>query len=161
MISRREASGPPHPDEAPVGAQAPAARPAAPAAQSASPVPHNAAAARDAVARLLTSHFCELEAEGLADVVVADALLVTSELVTNAFRHGGGLTRFSAELTDEGLCVAVSDTSTDTPVGHHEGDSGAARIGGYGWPLVLRLATRVSITCHSGGKRITALIPLT
>ncbi|WP_328321560.1 ATP-binding protein [Streptomyces sp. NBC_00388] len=130
-------------------------------APRAAPLPHNAAAAREAVTRLLTSHFCRLDGEGPADVVVADALLVTSELVTNAFRHGGGLTRFAAELSDEGLCVTVGDASTRTPVGRHEDAVGAARIGGYGWPLVLRLALRVSITRLPGGKDITALVPLT
>ncbi|MFD0064128.1 ATP-binding protein [Streptomyces sp. NPDC056690] len=128
---------------------------------SASSMPQNAAAARDAVIKLLTSRFCGLEGEGADDVVVADALLVTSELVTNAFRHGGGLTHFTVELTNEGLCIAVGDASTRTPILPDEGDVGGARIGGYGWLLVRRLATRVSITCHKGGKIIAALVPLT
>ncbi|MFD4715969.1 ATP-binding protein, partial [Streptomyces sp. NPDC058430] len=128
-------------------------------APSASSMPRNAAAARDAVIELLTSRFWCLEGEGAADVVVADALLVTSELVTNAFRHGGGLTRFTVELTDEGLCIAVGDASTRTPVLPDEDGVGEGRIGGYGWLLVRRLATCVSITCHQGGKNITAFVP--
>ncbi|RFC76802.1 ATP-binding protein [Streptomyces sp. AcE210] len=123
-------------------------------------MPRNAAAARDAVIELLTSRFWGLEGEGADDVVVADALLVTSELVTNAFRHGGGLTHFTVELADEGLCIAVGDASTRTPVLPDEDDVGEARIGGYGWLLVRRLATRVSISCHQGGKNITAVVPL-
>lgn len=78
------------------------------------PVPANAADARDAVMRLLTTQFCGPVSEGLAaDVVVADALLVTSELVTNAVRHGGGITGFAAELTDEGLRLTVMDASRE------------------------------------------------
>ncbi|ROQ76795.1 anti-sigma regulatory factor (Ser/Thr protein kinase) [Streptomyces sp. CEV 2-1] len=126
------------------------------------PVPENAAAARDAVMRLLTSQFCGLVGEGLAaDVVVADALLVTSELVTNAVRHGGGLTGFAAELTDEGLRLSVADASPDPPIDHEAQTSAVGRIGGYGWALVRRLAKQVSVTVHPGGKRIIALIPLT
>ncbi|MFJ8251786.1 ATP-binding protein [Streptomyces sp. NPDC094466] len=125
-------------------------------------VPENAAAARDAVMRLLTSQFCGPVSDGLtADVVVADALLITSELVTNAFRHGGGLTAFTAEITDEGLLLTVGDASQDLPVACDTGASGADRIGGYGWPLVCRLAKETSVTVHPGGKNVVALIPLT
>lgn len=128
------------------------------------PVPENAAAARDTVMRLLTSQFGGLVSEGpAADVVVADALLITSELVTNALRHGGGITGFAAELTDEGLRIAVADASPDLPVSCDADNetSGVGRIGGYGWPLVRRLAKQVSVTVHPGGKSIVALISLT
>ncbi|NED87516.1 ATP-binding protein [Streptomyces sp. SID11233] len=128
------------------------------------PVPKNAAEARDAVMQLLTAQFCGLDSEGLAaDVVVADALLVTSELVTNAFRHGGGLTGFAAELTDEGLRLSVEDARREVPVaGDTDAEnSGVGRIGGYGWALVRRLAKQVSVSVHPGGKRIVALISLT
>ncbi|MFJ6855199.1 ATP-binding protein [Streptomyces sp. NPDC091271] len=123
-------------------------------------VPRNAAAARDAVVRLLQERFCELGGEGPADVVVADALLVTSELVTNAVRHGGGLTGFTTEITDEGLLLTVSDASTLPPV-TVERDPSAAPVGGYGWPLVHRLAKRVSVTYLPDGKHIVALVALT
>ncbi|MER8199261.1 ATP-binding protein [Streptomyces microflavus] len=129
---------------------------------AAAPFPQNAAGARDAVMQLLTSYFRGQVGDGLtADVVVADALLVTSELVTNAFRYGGGLTGFKAELTDEGLRLAVEDASPDLPVASDPANSGAGRIGGYGWPLVRKLAKQVSITVHPGGKHIVALISLT
>ncbi|MER6639029.1 ATP-binding protein [Streptomyces microflavus] len=138
------------------------ARPASGLDESAAgPVPENAAEARDAVMQLLTSYFRGQAGDGLTDVVVADALLVTSELVTNAFRHGGGLTGFAAELTDEGLRLAVADASPELPVASDRANSGAVRIGGYGWPLVRKLANQVSITVHPGGKHIVALIPLT
>ncbi|MEV8319377.1 ATP-binding protein [Streptomyces sp. NPDC059900] len=123
-------------------------------------MPRTPGDARAEVTKLLSSHFCSLEGEGADDVVVADALLVTTELVTNAFRHGGGLTRFSAELTDEGLSLVVGDASTRTPVVPDDDVGGASRAGGYGWLLVRRLAARVSVTCHEGGKDITALVEL-
>ncbi|MEU0135586.1 ATP-binding protein [Streptomyces sp. NPDC006296] len=123
-------------------------------------VPQNAAAARDVVTRLLEAEFCALGGEAPADVVVADALLVTSELVTNAVRHGGGLTGFTAEITDDGLLLTVADASTRAPV-TSERDPAAASIGGYGWLLVRRLARQVSITYLPGGKNIVALVALT
>ncbi|MFI2783493.1 ATP-binding protein [Streptomyces sp. ALB3] len=122
-------------------------------------VPRNAAAARDVVTRLLDARFCGLGGEGPADVVVADALLVTSELVTNAVRHGGGLTGFSAEITDDGLLLTVADASTLPPVTAERGPATAA-VGGYGWLLVRRLAKQVSVTYVPGGKHIVALVAL-
>ncbi|MEW1887901.1 ATP-binding protein [Streptomyces sp. NPDC048567] len=123
-------------------------------------VPESAAAARDAVTELLTTQFCALVgAEMTADVVVADALLVTSELVTNAVVHAGGVTGFAAELTGDGLRITVSDASPDLPV--VEAGSAAGWVsGGYGWTLVCRLAERVAIDVGPRGKSITALVTL-
>ncbi|MFJ1611099.1 ATP-binding protein [Streptomyces sp. NPDC088253] len=160
-IKREISSQGDHPENAPDAAETAASWMNGVVARSAPPVPPNAAAAREAVTELLTSRSCGLEGEKPADVVVADALLVTSELVTNAFRHGGGLTGFAAELTDKGLRIAVGDASTRAPVVQEKGDAGAAQIGGYGWLLVRRVATNISIAFHPGGKHITALIPLT
>ncbi|MGW1814324.1 ATP-binding protein [Streptomyces sp. NPDC002125] len=123
-------------------------------------VPRNAAAARAVVTRLLEAWFSGRDGEVPADFVVADALLVTSELVTNAVRHGGGLTGFTAEITDDGLLLTVGDASAEAPV-VTERDPATAPIGGYGWPLVRRLTEWVSVTHHLGGKNIVALIALT
>ncbi|MFE4217086.1 ATP-binding protein [Streptomyces sp. NPDC056844] len=122
-------------------------------------VPRNAAAARDAVVRVLRERFRGRRGEEPAEVVVGDALLVTSELVTNAVRHGGGLTGFTTEITDEGLLLTVSDASTRPPV-TAERDPATPSVGGYGWLLVRRLAKRVSVTYLPDGKHIVALIPL-
>ncbi|MGW6684066.1 ATP-binding protein [[Kitasatospora] papulosa] len=145
------------------GPEEAAVRPAPEQPEGAGPgpgVPRNAAAARDMVTRLLEAEFCVLGEEGPVDVVVADALLVTSELVTNAVRHGGGLTGFNAEITDDGLLLTVADASTHAPV-TAERDPAAASVGGYGWLLVRRLARRVSITYLPDGKHIVALVALT
>ncbi|MFE9929632.1 ATP-binding protein [Streptomyces sp. NPDC005533] len=97
---------------------------------------------------------------GPGDAVVADALLVTSELVTNAFRHGGGLTGFAAETDGRTLTISVSDASNEIPstaAGHS-----AHSEGGFGWELVHLLARRVSVDRHpGGGKTIEVTIPLT
>ncbi|WP_031085009.1 ATP-binding protein [Streptomyces sp. NRRL WC-3549] len=121
-------------------------------------VPQNAAAARAVVTRLLAARAGGPDGRA-ADVTVADALLVTSELVTNALRHGGGLTGFAAEVNAEGLLLTVSDASSTPPavtVRLPEAD----HIGGYGWPLVRRLTRRLTVTFHPGGKHIVALVAL-
>ncbi|MFD5899598.1 hypothetical protein [Streptomyces sp. NPDC060366] len=58
---------------------------------------------------LLHSGFCEIDETTLDDVVLADALLVTSEPVTNAPRHGAGITDFAAELARDGPRITVAD----------------------------------------------------
>lgn len=132
-------------------------------AERLSAVPENAAAARGIVSDLLAARFGAAVAEWPAHVV-DDMLLVTSELVTNAFRHGGRLTAFETEVTGDGLRITVGDASTESPAESPamgpEIRAGAARIGGYGWPLVRLLAGRVSISHHAGGKQITVLMAL-
>lgn len=93
------------------------------------------------------------------DTVVADALLVTSELVTNALRHAGGVTAFEAMADRVGLRLVVEDASTGLP--STKEPSGDFTPGGYGWPMICRLATSVTVSLlPSGGKRIQVFMPL-
>ncbi|MFJ2605648.1 ATP-binding protein [Streptomyces sp. NPDC091279] len=96
------------------------------------------------------------------DEDVIDLLLVVSELVTNAIRHGDGLAGFEVAVTDDGVRLLVHDHSDAVP----RSAAGAAppghRVSGYGWPLVLRLAREVAVDRRAGGgKTISALMPLT
>ncbi|MEU4358686.1 ATP-binding protein [Streptomyces virginiae] len=115
--------------------------------------PATAAAARDQVSALLQRAGISLDS-----VIAADTLLVTSELVTNAIRHGSGITTFHSDITDGTLHVSVGDNNPRGP---------AARTvtpgepGGYGWPLIQRLAQHIHITSHRQGKTITASLRLT
>ncbi|MFF7339832.1 ATP-binding protein [Streptomyces sp. NPDC008163] len=128
-----------------------------------SPVPRNAAAARGIVAELLVAHFGAALDEWPAHVV-DDTLLVTSELVTNAIRHGGRLTAFETEITGDGLRITVGDASSESPAELPAKEprvrAEAPRIGGYGWPLVRLLARRVSVGVDPDGKRITVVMEL-
>ncbi|MFD3808621.1 ATP-binding protein [Streptomyces sp. NPDC058611] len=112
----------------------------------------SAAAARRNVSELL-------ERAGIHhdSVTAADALIVTTELVTNAIRHGGGITLFRTSITGDALHVSVGDASTRPP-SSHRGDP--ARPGGYGWPLIQRLAEHIDITPHPGGETIEAVLRL-
>ncbi|MFJ5807847.1 ATP-binding protein [Streptomyces sp. NPDC093093] len=125
----------------------------------AQPVPHTAMEARDRVRFLLGS-------AGLVGVgpdgedVLTDALLVTSELATNAIRHGGGITGFSASVSENGLRLSITDPSGDRPVTLPR-QAGTFLAGGFGWPLIQRLSHSMTVTVlPAGGKRITVLVPL-
>ncbi|WP_432072574.1 ATP-binding protein [Streptomyces wuyuanensis] len=104
-----------------------------------------------------------LSARGAPDTeVVGDALLVTSELVTNALRHGGGMTSFDVELTDGGCRVSVGDRSDRLPrLASPRDGSGRPRVGGHGWRVIRTLVRSITITPEAdGGKRVSVLIPL-
>jgi anti-sigma regulatory factor (Ser/Thr protein kinase) len=93
---------------------------------------------------------------------LSDALLVASELTTNAILHGGGVTDFQVDVDDPGVRVSVSDRSDALPVIAPRTDPhGRMRHGGHGWPIVCRLARDVRVSdLPSGGKCITAVVPL-
>ncbi|WP_394427967.1 ATP-binding protein [Streptomyces sp. SGAir0957] len=90
---------------------------------------------------------------------VADAELICSELVSNARRHGSGLTSFRVWHERGCVLIEVSDRSAALPVtpGGHR-----AEPGGFGWALVRKLAASVSVNAHSDGtgKTITAYLPV-
>ncbi|MFJ9638564.1 ATP-binding protein [Streptomyces sp. NPDC101178] len=123
--------------------------------------PATAAAARTLVRELMALGAPDLQDEEAGARVLADALLVTSELVTNAIRHGGGLTAFDLWITDDGLILNVEDASPRPPVTTDPDKREKGQIGGFGWPLVCRLAQHVAVTALPDGKQITVLIRLT
>ncbi|MFG2976894.1 ATP-binding protein [Streptomyces sp. NPDC048331] len=114
--------------------------------------PASAAAARARVCEVL-----RLAGVGLDSVIAADALLVTSELVTNAIRHGGGVTAFRADVTDDVLLLSIGDADPRLPAPR---TGTVERPGGYGWPLVQRLAERVDCRTHPDGKTISTVLRL-
>jgi anti-sigma regulatory factor (Ser/Thr protein kinase) len=100
--------------------------------------------------------------EGLQQPAVApDAagtvVLVVSELVTNALRHGGG--RCTVELTahPDTIEVAVHDPSRHVPRMRTPDLNGGT--GGFGWPMVTRLAHATAVTRRvCGGKTVSAFL---
>ncbi|MFE7776358.1 ATP-binding protein [Streptomyces sp. NPDC057445] len=124
------------------------------------PLPSSAAVARDQVARLLDDRFRPSPEDPRHSTALADALLVTSELVTNAIRHGGGVCGFSAHVTDAGLVLSVSDRSGRIPRTIRPSNASAVPVGGYGWPLILRLAEEVDVSPRREGKNISVLLRL-
>jgi anti-sigma regulatory factor (Ser/Thr protein kinase) len=106
---------------------------------------HAPRAARSAVAAVLT-------AWGHADRDTLEAaVLVTSELVTNAVLHGGGCLGLHVESHDGRVVLSVTDGSAVVP----ERRPPDAR-GGRGLAIIERLCTRWGVHDHEGGKRVWA-----
>ncbi|MEU5208997.1 ATP-binding protein [Streptomyces sp. NPDC020742] len=116
-------------------------------------IPATAAEARNRVHDLLQAH-----PQPLDEVFLIDALLITSELVTNARRHAGGVTAFAARITDDRLEILVEDAVPQHPVAVPH--NGPGEVGGYGWPMVCQLATSVDITPTDAGKAIAVAVHL-
>ncbi|EGX57519.1 hypothetical protein SZN_22381 [Streptomyces zinciresistens K42] len=123
--------------------------------------PRSPAEARGAVRRVLSRHPLDRVTARAPDTL-SDALLVASELTTNAMLHGGGVTGFDVEVVGHDLRLSVSDRERRRPVALEPlGPDGRYRCGGRGWPIVCRLSRTVQVSdLPSGGKRVTAVIAL-
>jgi anti-sigma regulatory factor (Ser/Thr protein kinase) len=118
------------------------------------------AEARKAVERAVTER-CRATRTRYDPEALDDALLVASELTTNAILHGGGVTDFRVDVLGTGVRVSVCDRSDRRPEARDAADlRRRQRIGGHGWPIVCRLARDVSVAeLPAGGKCITAVVP--
>ncbi|MEJ8650703.1 ATP-binding protein [Streptomyces sp. MS1.AVA.3] len=88
-----------------------------------------------------------------ADTVV----LVVSELVTNALRHGGGTCTLDLTAHPDSIEVAVHDPSPQVPRMRTPDLNGGT--GGFGWPMVNRLARSTAVTRQTaGGKTVSAIL---
>ncbi|EPH45203.1 ATP-binding protein [Streptomyces aurantiacus] len=83
-------------------------------------------------------------------------LLVVSELVTNALRHGCGVTGLRLSHHARGLTVSVGDAG-DRPPRTRPLDP--ARPGGFGLHLVRGLTGGVEVEWRPGGKCVRATVP--
>lgn len=89
-----------------------------------------------------------------------DALLVASELVTNAVRHGGRLVRLDLELQPETLRIAVSDGSSVLPRPREADDHD--REMGRGLLILGELSSSWGVeNGPDGGKQVWAALPVT
>lgn len=122
--------------------------------------------ARRAVERVVTDCAGARDGGSCDTGALSDAVLVASELTTNAILHGGGITDFRVDLVGPGrrpgVRLSVCDRSHDLPVAvPATDDRGRRRLGGRGWPIVCRLAREVRVAdLPSGGKCITVVVPL-
>ncbi|MGW6289084.1 ATP-binding protein [Streptomyces sp. NPDC055107] len=92
-------------------------------------------------------------AAGAADTVI----LIVSELVTNALRHGGGTYTLRLTAHPDLIEVAVDDPSPKPPRMRTPDLTGAT--GGFGWRMVTHL-TRTTAVIHrpTGGKTVSAFL---
>ena len=92
---------------------------------------------------------------GCADGLVAAAVQVANELVSNAVEHAGSRSQLDVGLDDAGLRCTVRDYSTTAPVLRVRD---LESVGGYGLQLVDGLARSWGWTAHPDGKTIWALL---
>ncbi|MER5948636.1 ATP-binding protein [Streptomyces sp. NPDC001904] len=93
--------------------------------------------------------------EAQAALLQQDACLVTSELVTNAMLHGGGVRDFDAGLQGHVLTIRVGDRSTTPPTPR---SPAPAVPGGHGWLVIQRLSTGVTVEPDAHGKTVRVTI---
>ncbi|MFF8837356.1 ATP-binding protein [Streptomyces sp. NPDC015130] len=105
---------------------------------------------RDLTQRALSEWFGPAGAPG--QVAAEDALLLVSEIVTNAFVHGGVPYELRLDRTDGGLWVQVSDTSPVRPRPH--GPHHAGGTSGHGLYLLERLAVAWGCVRRGEGKTV-------
>ncbi|MGW9455285.1 ATP-binding protein [Streptomyces globisporus] len=105
-------------------------------------------------ARAFTDRLTPAPCPDRADTFV----LVVSELVTNALRHGGGAFTLRLNAHPDAIEVAVDDDGPQLPRMRTPDRTGAG--GGFGWPMVNHLARTTAITRRAaGGKTVIALLP--
>jgi anti-sigma regulatory factor (Ser/Thr protein kinase) len=112
--------------------------------------------ATDAIALARAWVASELAAVAVASSCCDDVVLVASELVTNAVRHGAGRVVARLTIRRSHVELSVSDGGTGEPrVGR--GDAGA--VGGLGLQIVERLASRWGVIRGPDGKTVWAVLP--
>lgn len=117
--------------------------------------------ARDATARFLRraadtrTEAADGYGDTAPDVDTDTALLVVSELVTNAVKHAPGPLRLELTLRDSALVISVHDGSPTGPVVRQPDPE---RIGGHGMEIVTALCRYVVTEPAPNGKRVTAVL---
>ena len=97
-----------------------------------------------------------LRRNGVPGRVRQDAILIVSELVTNALRHGLGEIVARSSLSDHAeLRIAVTDSGNELPVMQPVDPD---RVGGVGLHIVEQLATQWGIAPFPGGKTVWATL---
>ncbi|WP_239146350.1 ATP-binding protein [Streptomyces sp. SID10815] len=119
-------------------------------------LPARSAAAPEA--RRAARRFVRRLAPRVVDRVAQDIDLVVTELVTNAVRHARGATcTLILDARPDAVEVTVVDEDPTPPRPHAPDFSGC--LGGFGWPMVRRLARQVTVALIPDGKAVCALVP--
>jgi anti-sigma regulatory factor (Ser/Thr protein kinase) len=108
---------------------------------------------RIAAARDFACDFLDRSIPPVPAVLLSDAVLAVSELVTNAVLHAPGPCTLT--LADDGrdVTITVDDTSTRPLTARTADMSGGT--GGFGWHLLHRISPNLTIEPIPGGKRIS------
>jgi anti-sigma regulatory factor (Ser/Thr protein kinase) len=87
----------------------------------------------------------------LAPHLLDDALLLVSEIVTNAVKYGGAPVRLEVDCDDSGILVAVEDTNPVMPKPRRRDPR---RHSGRGLLLLERLAAEWGVRRTEAGKQV-------
>jgi anti-sigma regulatory factor (Ser/Thr protein kinase) len=115
-------------------------------------LPASASAAR--TGRAFVSAYCRRH--HLPVRATEDAVLLTSELLSNAYLHARSATVVSVGLLDRTLRVEVADDSETQP---EPPEAGPSATGGRGMRLIDTLAQRWGVRRHPGGKSVWFELP--
>ena len=85
---------------------------------------------------------------------IADAVLVASELITNAVLHGDGADRIAVVCDQATVHVTVHDSNPAVPVVCFDPD----RVGGRGLRIVEQLAQQWGVSRAGTGKKVWAIL---
>jgi len=114
------------------------------------PEPQSASSARDVLRRSFREWHVDSQTH------LETALLVVTELVTNAVRHGQSRVTLALTLDDDRLLLEVADDGSGVPQVRHPGWQA---VGGRGLLLVEALATRWGVRRSGRGKVVWAELP--
>ncbi len=103
-------------------------------------------------ARVLTRAFLDACVPSLEVQACEDALLLVSELVSNAVRHAPGPCTLTLTHGGAGFGIALSDTSQVFP--EPRTPDLLTGAGGFGWHLLERLSQSLEVRQHPGGKTV-------
>ena len=103
----------------------------------------------------------DLLAAGVAEPVIGDAVLVLSELLSNAIRHArplpGAIVEVAWRLGPDGIEVTVSDGGAPThPAATH---AALSALGGRGLDIVEYLSSTWGVRPGEAGLTVWALLP--
>jgi anti-sigma regulatory factor (Ser/Thr protein kinase) len=115
-------------------------------------LPASASAAR--TGRAFVSAYCQRH--DLSVDATDDAVLLTSELLSNAYLHARSATVLSVALLDHKLRVEVADESLTQPATR---ESGSSATGGRGMRLIDEVAQRWGVQQRAGGKSVWFELP--
>ncbi len=99
-----------------------------------------------------------LEARDVDPVLVDDASLLVSELVTNAMVHAGGARGLRATFADGVLTLSVTDRSRITPAPRLFSPTDSS--GGLGLQIIDQLSSTWGVERKPGGKTVWATLRL-